>query len=215
MIKIAIADDHQLFREGIKFLIDQMTNISTICEAGSHQELFDCLATQKVDLILMDLEMPEMEAADALRKINSDFPDIKVIILTMFNDIKMMSYLMELGVNSYLVKDTNSEELQKAIETVYQEDYYIHPHLATALLYGIKSKQRKRPTVRKGEAISEREKEVLEMICQGLTAKEIAEKLFISQRTAEGHRKRLLAKFDVKNTASLIVKAIKMEIVTI
>jgi len=116
---------------------------------------------------------------------------------------------MELGANSYLLKDCSAEELERAIKSVYNEGYYFHGKLAQAMLKGLKKHQLKKPGLKNHESVTERELEVLELICQEYTAKEIAEKLFISQRTAEGHRKNLIAKLGVKNTAGLIVKAIK------
>ncbi|MGD1843887.1 MAG: response regulator [Salibacteraceae bacterium] len=214
-MNIAIADDHQLFREGIRYLLRQMKDVSEIFEAHSHSELFTLLGSKKVDILLLDLNMPEMDGIEAFKKITYEFPALKIIILTMYNDIKLMNYLMQLGADSYLVKDTSFGELQEAIETVYKHGLYVHPKLGKALIEGVKLRSPKKLNISATESISTREKEILEMICEGLTAKEIAEKLFISQRTAEGHRERLLQKFAVKNTPSLIVKAIKEKIIEV
>jgi len=133
----------------------------------------------------------------------------------MHDDPKMISYLMELGANGYLLKDTSPDEFRKAIFGVFQEGFYFNQIVSTAMLSGLKSTQKTKPTLKNNSRLTEREVEVLQLICEEHTAKEIAEKLFISPRTAEGHRKNLIEKFGVRNTAGLIVKAIKEGIVTI
>ncbi len=215
MIKVAIADDHKLFREGIRFLLDQMENIELMFEASNGEELIKGLETNKTDVVLMDLEMPVLDGIDTLKQIRPLYPEMGIIILTTYNDSKMVAYLMELGANSYLLKDTDPETVQRAIESVYREGYYFTREVSKAMLTGLKGNTRKKPVLKDNVVLTAREMEVLELICQEYTAKEIADKLFISHRTAEGHRRNLIEKLGVKNTAGLIVKAIKEGIITV
>ncbi|MCE7993434.1 MAG: response regulator transcription factor [Roseivirga sp.] len=215
MIKVAIVDDHKLFREGIHFLIEQMEDVELVFEASNGKELLSKLEDIQTDVLLLDLDMPDMDGIEALKILRPQYPELGVIILTTYSDTKMIAYLMELGANSYLLKDTDPETLQRAIESVYREGYYFTKSVSQAMLTGLKGHARKKPVLKNNISLSPREIEVLELICQEYTAKEIAEKLFISPRTAEGHRRHLIEKLGVKNTAGLIVKAIKEGIVNI
>ncbi len=215
MIRTAIVDDHKLFREGIHFLIEQMSDIELVFEASNGRELLTKLEQVNTDVLLLDLDMPDMDGIDALKTLRPLYPDMGVIILTTYSDSKMIAYLMELGANGYLLKDTDPETLQRAIESVYREGYFFTRNVSQAMLTGLKGNMRKKPTLKNNVVLTAREIEVLELICQEYTAREIADKLFISPRTAEGHRRKLMEKLGVKNTAGLIVKAIKEGIVEI
>ena len=215
MIKVAIADDHRLFREGIHFLLDQMGDIELIFEAASGNELIQKLEQQEIDVLLLDLEMEDMDGMEAIKIIRPQYPELGIIILTTYSESKMMAYLMELGANGYLLKDAEPETLQRAIESVYHEGYYFTREVSRAMITGLKSPARKKPLLKNNVVLSAREIEVLQLICQEYTAKEIADKLFISPRTAEGHRRHLIEKLGVKNTAGLIVKAIKEGLVEV
>lgn len=215
MIKVAIADDHKLFREGLRFLIDQMDDLEVVFEASNGRELLDTIGQHTPDILLLDLDMPEVDGLEALKELRPKMPDLGIIILTMHSDSKMVAYLMELGANSYLLKDTSPEEFQKAIHSVMGEGFYFNQMVSKAMLGGLKGQAKKKPTLSHHEALTSREQEVLELICQEFTAKEIADKLFISHRTVEGHRKNLIEKLGVKNTAGLIVKAIKEGIIEV
>ncbi|KYG75935.1 MULTISPECIES: response regulator transcription factor [Roseivirga] len=215
MIKIAIADDHKLFREGLRFLMDQMDDLEVVFEASNGKELLEQMENHEPDVLLLDLDMPEVDGLEALKQLRPKFPNLGIIILTMHSDSKMVAYLMELGANSYLLKDTSPEEFRKAISSVIQEGFYFNKMVSQAMLTGLKGQSKKKPTLNDTETLTTREIEVLELICQEYTAKEIAEKLFISHRTVEGHRKNLIEKLGVKNTAGLIVKAIKEGIIEV
>ncbi|OEJ99923.1 response regulator transcription factor [Roseivirga misakiensis] len=214
-IQVTIADDHKLFREGIRFLLDQMDGISMLQEFGDGMSLLNNLAEKVPDILLLDLDMPEMDGIQTLKVIREGYPSIGIVILTMHSDPKMVSYLMELGANSYLMKDTSPKELEKAIRQVYSEGFYFNKMVSEAMLHGLKNQNPKRPVLKNSATLTSRELEVLELICQEFTAKEMAEKLFISHRTVEGHRKSLIEKFCVKNTAGLIVKAIKEGVIKV
>jgi len=214
-IQVAIADDHKLFREGIHFLIDQMEGISLYFEVADGKELITRLKEEIPDVLLLDLDMPVMDGIEVLKEVRSQYQTMGIIVLTMHSDAKMIAYLMELGANGYLMKDTSPEELEQAIQSVKEEGFYFNKTVSQAMLAGLKNHNPKKPVLKNNVTLTSREIEVLELICQEYTAKEIAEKLFISPRTAEGHRRSLIEKLGVKNTAGLIVTAIKEGIIEV
>ncbi|MGB3467944.1 MAG: response regulator transcription factor [Cyclobacteriaceae bacterium] len=208
-IRIALADDHDLFREGIQSIIQKMDNIELILQAASGLELLSELKNIEVDLILMDLQMKDMDGIEATKKVMELYPDVKIIILTMHNEERMITYMMETGANGYLLKSTKKDELELAIRNTYLNGFYFNDQVSQALLSGLKRRNPSKPTFNLAKTLSSREAEVLELICQELTTQEIADKLFISHRTVEGHRKKLIEKFHVKNTTGLVIKAFK------
>lgn len=209
-IKVGIADDHSLFREGIRMIISGMDGIELSIEAESGDDLIEKLKSEKVDVVLLDIEMKGKNGIETLKEIAklSDVP--KVIVLSMHTETRIMSYMMELGASGYLLKDVKKDELENAILTVYETGIYLNEKVTKSLILGIKNKQKITPD---GIELSSREKEVLELICQELTTKEIGEKLFISERTVEGHRKNLCQKLGVKNTVGLVKKAIQLNLI--
>ncbi|MBW1298960.1 response regulator transcription factor [Aquimarina litoralis] len=214
-IKLGLVDDHNLFREGIKSLIDKMDHIDLVLEAVSGKDLLTKLNNTVPDVILLDLEMEEMNGVDATLKVKELYPTIKVIILTMHKEERMISYLMEVGANGYLLKDTNRQELEDAIRSVCDKGFYFNPFVSQALLKGLKNKSIKPPIIGKDYHLTSRELEVLELVTKEFTTAEIAEELFLSVRTIEGHRKNLMTKLEVKNTAGLIIKAVKEKIISV
>ncbi|MDY8135175.1 response regulator transcription factor [Aquimarina sp. 2201CG5-10] len=214
-IKLGLIDDHNLFREGIKSLLDKMPDIDLVLEAVSGKDLLTKLNNVIPDVILLDLEMEDMNGVDATLKLQSLYPDLKIIILTMHKEERMISYLMEVGANGYLLKDTNPVELEEAIRSTYEKGYYFNPYVSQALLKGLKHKSSAPPSLGKDYHLTEREREVLELITKEFTTAQIAEQLFLSIRTIEGHRKNLMSKLGVKNTAGLIIKAVKEKIISV
>ena len=208
-IQLALVDDHRLFREGLNFMISRMEGINMLYDVENGYQLLEKLRTDIPDILLLDLDMPEFDGIQVFKEIKPLYPWLKVIVLTTHKDTKMIAYLMELGANSYLLKDAEPDILYRAIESVYHEGYYFTRDVSRSMVTGLKSTARKKPVLKNNVTLSPREIEVLELICREFTAKEIAEKLFISPRTAEGHRRHLIEKLGVKNTAGLIVKAIK------
>ncbi|MFL1894573.1 response regulator [Aquimarina sp. 2-A2] len=212
-IKLGLVDDHNLFREGIKSLINKMPRIVLVLEAVSGKDLLVKLEDTDPDVILLDLEMEEMNGIDTITQMKRSHPDIKIIILTMHKEERMISYLMEIGANGYLLKDTNQKELEEAIQSVYNQGFYFNTYVSEALLKGLKNKKQYTPILGKDYKLTSRELEVLHLIKEELTTAEIGEKLFLSTRTIEGHRKNLLWKLNVKNTAGLMIKAIQEKII--
>tara|TARA_R110000796_G_scaffold252627_1_gene388939 strand:+ start:22364 stop:23017 length:654 start_codon:yes stop_codon:yes gene_type:complete len=208
-IKVAIADDHSLFREGLKFILAKMSGIELILEVSNGIELLKGFEKEVPNVVLLDLEMPNGDGVETCKQLKKDYPEVKVLVLTMHSEERMISYLMEIGANGYLLKDIRHDVLKNAIEAVYTQGFYFTNEVSKSLLEGLKKHSRQVPKFGMEVSLSTREKEVLELIAKELTTLEIGERLFISERTVEGHRKNLLSKFDVKNTAGLILKAVK------
>lgn len=208
-IKVAIADDHSLFREGLKFILAKMSGIELILEVSNGIELLKGFEKEVPNVVLLDLEMPNGDGVETCKQLKKDYPEVKVLVLTMHSEERMISYLMEIGANGYLLKDIRHDVLKNAIEAVHTQGFYFTNEVSKSLLEGLKKHSRQVPKFGMEVSLSTREKEVLELIAKELTTLEIGERLFISERTVEGHRKSLLSKFDVKNTAGLILKAVK------
>ena len=215
MIKLALVDDHNLFRQGIKLLIQSMPDVELVIEASNGKEFIDALGEVTPDVLLLDLDMPVMNGIDTAKEIRKRGLDIGIIILTMYDDEQMIAHLMELGANGYLLKDTDEEELNKAIRSVNETQFYFNDFVSKALLTGVRNKRKAEPKIGTQIELTRRESEVLQLICEELTTQEMADKLFLSPRTVEGHRQNLIEKLGVKNTAGLIIRAIKLGFVSV
>jgi len=211
MIKVAIADDHALFREGIALLINSMTGIELSLSACDGHDLLDKLKSYPVDIVLLDLEMKILGGYETLIEIKKQFPSIKIIILSMHTEIKLISHLIHEGANSYLPKNVNLYELEFAIRQVYEMGYFINPLVAKSIVKKVKVTNEYGLLLK---SISARELEVLELICNEFTSKEIADKLCVSERTVEGYRKHLQEKLGVKTTVGVVLKAMGLNLIT-
>lgn len=214
-ISVVITDDHNLFRKGLNALLSDFSFVGEINEAGNGKELLDLLheLEEKPDLILLDLNMPVMDGEEVLPKIKELYPDIKIVILSMEDDIQMVSFLIDQGINGYLLKNADPDELELALKKVLKNDFYFSSSLSGAVLSNLKSITNN--TDEKTPQLTSREEEVLKLICEELTASEIGEKLSISARTVEGYKRKLLEKTGTKNMAGLVVFAIKNDFVKI
>lgn len=208
-IKIAIADDHRLFREGLKMILDRIEDFILCFEAVSGQDLLTRMKAKSVDVVLLDIDMKDMNGIEALRKIILRNPRPRIIILSMHMELRLISHLMELGASSYLPKDVKKEELEKAIRTVHSEGVYLNDTITKSMLTTLKTKGKKFTL---NVELRDREKEVLQLICKELTTKEIAKIMHLSERTVEGHRQNLMHKLDTKTTVGLLKKAISLNL---
>lgn len=188
-------------------MLQDIPNMEVAFHAGNGQELLDHLAKQPVDLILLDLEMPVMDGLTAMPLIRKQYPDTKVLIISMHQDDQFISHLMELGANGYLLKDAEFEELEIALEAVKHTGFYFNDQVSKAMLSRLVQKQQLVPSFQVQEHLTERERDVLELICRELTTAEIADRIHLSPRTIEGYRNRLLDKTGARNTAGLVVYA--------
>ena len=212
MIKVIIVDDHQMFIDGIKGLIQSMPNINVVGEANNGIDLIDVLADTKADAILMDMSMPKMNGLEATKHVVKHYPDIKVLMLTMHDSRNHIEKLLKAGASGYVLKNTGIEELQTAIETVVGGKTYYSPEVTQRIMEGFQQKRKVESEY--GEVdITDCEKEVLALIAQEFTTSEIAEKLFISPHTVESHRKNLISKLGVRSAAGLVKYAVQMGLV--
>ena len=212
-IKYAIADDHKIFRQGLRFALSDESAIECIGEADNGISLLQLLEKEQPDVVLLDLKMPEMDGMQTTQEIRKLYPDMKIIMLTMFDDEHFIIHLMENGANGYLIKNAEPDEIKTAIRSAYETGYYFNDLVSNTMLKSLVKKEKASPRFKPEIKLNEREPEVLKLICQEHTAAEIGEKVFLSARTVEGIRANLLEKIGVRNTAGLVLYAVKNGIV--
>ena len=216
VIKVGLVDDHQLFREGLRMMIESSPDMEVCLEASNGEELLAKLKEGTIpEVILLDLEMPNMDGMKTSEQLHAFFPEIKFLILTMHEDSRLIQHMMKQGANGYVLKTAKWEELRQAIEQVIAKDYYFSDLVGLAMLKNLHQPRKSKPQIHDSFHLSKREYEVLELICKGHTTTEIGELLFISPRTVEGHRTNLLKRLEVKNTAGLIIKALKNNLLSL
>jgi DNA-binding NarL/FixJ family response regulator len=212
-IKITIADDYKIYRDGLKVGLSADENIDIIGEADNGEDLMKLLETNQPDVILMDLKMPIMDGMEATKLVRKNYPAIKVLVVTMYEDDKFIIHLMENGANGYLLKNAEPEEILKSIYAVYENGYYFNDVVNKALLKKLVLKNNLKPSFNQNVELTERELQVLKLICEEKTAAEIGKEIFLSPRSVEGIRQRLIEKVGVRNTAGLVMFATKNDIV--
>ncbi len=206
---IFLVDDHSLFRGGLKILLERNEGLKVVGEAGSGEEFLEMLPAVEADVVFMDFSMPGMDGAEATEKALERCPDLKIVTLSMFGEESYYSRMVEAGARGFLLKDSDIADLLEAVDTVMDGGSYFSPQLLASLSGSIRS----RDDVPADDQLSEREREILVAVCRGLSNQEIADELFISKRTVDKHRANILEKTGCKNTASLVVYAIKNGIV--
>lgn len=209
MVKVLIADDHQMFIDGLKSMLKQTIGIEVVGEAMNGKEVLECCSNQEVDIVIMDISMPVMDGIEATKVLLKSHPEVKVLGLSMYNDRNFISDLLKSGAHGYILKNTGKEDLLDALHTLKSGETYLGEDVSKTLLSSFLKKSK----LVVEEKLSEREVEVLECIATGFTTQEIASKLFISKNTVETHRKNLLYKLKARNTAELINNAYKKRII--
>ena len=211
-MNIFIADDHAIYRRGLRTLIQENHPEARIVEVSTGQELLDLVKKRNStnpDLIIMDLEMPGVDGIQVTTFLRDRMPDLKIIILTMHEDKWFMDQMVGLGVHGYLLKGDDEHQIEEAIQAVRKGKTYFCNQASEALQREVMRSKRFRRNFHRFRQLSEREIEVLKQICQERTNKEIAEELSLSVRTVDNHRNKLLEKCEVKNTAGLVMFAIR------
>jgi DNA-binding NarL/FixJ family response regulator len=211
-IKIIIADDHEIFRKGLKVVLGRLKNVEIVGEATSGDEVIDILEASEADIVLMDIEMPRMNGIEATRQINLRFPAVKVLALTMFNNDHYIQDMLDAGAKGFLLKNVTKNILDKALNSVASGNTYYSDELFNFFTKKITADA---AASKPGLQLTKREKEILQFICEGFSNKDIAERLNISERTVIGHKSNLLSKSGCKNTVALISYSIKNKLIQV
>ena len=216
MIRIALVDDHSLFRRGLKMLLTSHADFEVVAEASSGEEFLGLLDTARPDVVFMDYSMGGMNGAETTERALERMPELKVISLTMFGDNAYYSRMATSGAKGFLLKDSEFDEVVEAVRTVCDGGTYFSALLLESLSQSLRSVEGSvMESIDERDMLSEREVEILVGICQGLSTQEIADRHFISKRTVDKHRANILEKSGCKNTASLVVYAIKNGLVEV
>ena len=212
IIKIAIADDHELFREGLVRLIEMKTSLKVEFQAANGEEVIERLKTSTVDVVLMDIDMPIMGGIEATRKVCELYPDTKIIALSMHGDREYYFEMVAAGAKGFLLKSSELQEVVAAVENVCNGGSYFSQELLQMLVGQLRPADGLSEEV-ETETLSARETEILIEVCRGLSNQEIADKLFISKRTVDKHRANILEKTGCRNSANLVYYAIKNKLI--
>ena len=212
-ISLVIADDHEIFRDGLALMLSRQKHITLLGQAEDGKELIELVKAHQPDIVLADIKMPRMDGIEATKQLTASFPDVRIIALSMYDEENLIIEMLEAGAKGYLLKNADKQEILDAIEQV-SDDHVFYCRHTSAKLAALIVNSKFNP-YRKKEAIvfTEREKEIIRLICLQYTAQEIGDKLFISKRTVEGYRTKILEKMGVKNTAGVVVYALKHDMI--
>lgn len=205
-IRLAIIDDHAVVLDGLKTMLNAFENLEVVYTTQSGHQLLEHFQSDVPDVLLMDIQMPEINGIDLCKQISKQHPSVKVIAFTSFDDSNYVKQIFRSGAKGYLLKNSDKQTIVKAVETVMQDEEYMDDSIKKILLQESITGQRRSIFE---VPLTKREKEILKLIADGLSSQEVADKLFISLRTVETHRLNLNQKLDVKNTAGLVKEAIK------
>ena len=211
-ISIVIADDHEIFRDGFRAMTKKFPEVKLIGEAENGRDLIELIEKTKPDVVLTDIKMPKMDGIEATRQLIKSKSNVNIIALSMFDEDNLISDMLEAGAKGYLIKNANKEEIIEAIKTVNRGKTYYCKDTSARLLQMISNSKFNPYKKTPKPQFTERELEVIKLICDQLSNKEIAERLNLSIRTIEGYREKILEKMDVHNTAGIVVYAIKTSI---
>lgn len=217
-ISVLLVDDHQIIRDGLRALLMDVSEVQILGEAENGRQALDFLAKQAVDVVIMDVNMPEMNGVDATTQIMTLFPDTPVLCLSMHDEIEYISKMLQAGASGYILKNSGKEELVMAITKVHNGEKYFSSEVSYAMMMtyigGLNNpSQQKLSTNKYAVQLTKREVEIIRLIASEMTNQEIADKLNISLRTVDTHRRNLLQKLGVKNTAGLVRYAIQNNLI--
>ncbi|CCJ34430.1 response regulator [Caloramator australicus] len=208
-IKVLIADDHELIRRGLERIISFEEDIEVVGEARDGREVLDILKSKAVDVLLLDINMPIINGIDVLKIVKKDFNNVRVILLTVENQNTIIKKAIEIGADGYILKDSAGSEIVEAIRRVYSGENYIDKSLMSILFEDIKSKGKRTNIL---DSLTKREREILYLISQGLSNKEIGERLFLSEKTVKNYTTNIFSKLDVRDRVQAAIIAIENHI---
>jgi DNA-binding NarL/FixJ family response regulator len=211
-LKIFIVDDHEFFRNGLKMVINRLKYAKVVGEASNGKEFLDLLSKNEPDIVLIDIQMPLMNGIEATHLALEEYPDLKIVALTMFDDEEYVQSMIDAGAKGFLLKNITKEILDQALTAIQSGKNYYSPELFNFFTKKVVSEPRRDD---EEVQLTRREKEILQLICDGLTNKEIADRLFISERTVVGHKSNLLAKTNTKSSVGLLSYAIRNRLVEV
>jgi len=212
-ISLVIADDHEIFRDGLALMLAKQESVELVGQAGDGHELIRLVDESKPDMVLTDIKMPRLDGIAAARVLLGRYPGLKIIALSMFEEEDLIVEMLEAGARGYLLKNADKQEIMEAILTVDEGNIFYCKH-TTARLASLIVRSRFDATKKaQGHLFTDREKEIIRLICKQHTAQEIGDLLFLSKRTVEGYRTRILEKMDAKNTAGVVIFALKHSII--
>lgn len=211
MPRVIIADDHQMFVDGIKSILIGIDHVHVVGEATNGLELISLLESCDTDVVLMDVNMPEMNGIEATKIVISRFPEVKVLMLTMHDSRDYIQKLLKAGAHGYILKNTGRDELEAAINAIVAGDSYFSKEVTERIMEGLQGKKSRSSDSMVVE-LTDRELDVLKLIAQEFTTREIGEKLYISHHTVETHRKNLISKLQVRGSAGLVKYAIENDL---
>lgn len=212
-ISLVIADDHEIFRDGLALMLSKQENIKLLGQAGDGRDLLELVETLRPDIVITDIKMPRMDGLQATRTLLQKNPDLKIIALSMFDEDNLIVEMLEAGAKGYLLKNADKKEILEAIDAVYDDNIFYCRHTSSKLASMI-VKSRIDPQKKKQALVfTDREKEIIKLICQQKTAQQIGDHLFLSKRTVEGYRTRIMEKMDARNTAGVVIYALKNNLI--
>ena len=208
-IRLVIADDHEIFRDGLALMLSRQETITLIGQAGDGRELIQLVTDHKPDIVITDIKMPKLDGIAASKHLLQQYPGLKIIALSMFEEENLIVEMLEVGAKGYLLKNADKKEILEAIFTVNEGNIFYCKHtsarLASLIVRSKFEPKKQDPSL----LFTDRERQVVRLICQQFTAQEIGEQLFLSRRTVEGYRTKILEKMEAKNTAGVVVFALK------
>ena len=214
-IKIAIADDHKIFRDGIKMALSNKENLKILWEAEDGKDMMHKIGIKMPDVLLMDIRMPEIDGINAIQILRKEYETVKIIVLTMYDDHQMITKMMEMGANAYLTKTTDPEEIYEAILTCMNEDYYFNDLVNAAVMGKLMQKKSVRQIY--GDSLpvtfSEKEIKILQLLSEDKTTEEISKVIFLSPRTIETIRQNMKSKVNAKTIGGLIMYAMRNKLI--
>ena len=213
IIKVILADDHRIFRKGLKSLLSEKKNIEVLAEADNGDEALEAVKKYKPEIVVMDIAMPKMDGIEATRQIRDQFPDTEVVILSMHAKKAYIDQVLKVGAKGYVLKDSDEENLLSAIDTVHNGGYYLDSPVADQVLSDYFRDKSKRELKKQSDPLSERERQVLRLLAEGHSNQEVADTLYISRKTVENHRANIVRKTGIQGQVGLAKYAARIGLI--